>query len=119
MKPSELFFPIGWLALSKEQSEQIKSTLGKSVDAVPIYNVVAVGGADRYLPFVGVPGLVGVIIHYDSHPEPGLQGRQVIASLLDEMAQESEEGRVFAAHTKLMAPRRDEGRAAPEKSKSK
>lgn len=119
MKPSELFFPIGWLPLSKEQSSQIKSELGKEVDAVPLYNVVAIGGADRYLPLPGVPGLAGIVVHYGSGQDSAAPGGQVIASLLDEMAREADRGQVFAAHTKLMAPRSDEGRPDAPKPKSK
>jgi hypothetical protein len=116
MKTSEIFLQIGWLPLNKEQSAQISAEFGKNIDAVPLYNVVAIGAADRYLPVSGVPGLAGIVIHYGSAAEPG---SQVIASVLEEMARDADEGRVFAAHTKLMAPRNAEESKAAEAAKAK
>ncbi|AXV84034.1 hypothetical protein [Ralstonia solanacearum] len=111
MEPSELFFLVGRLELSEEQSAQIESELGKRIDSIPIYRVVAVSSTDQYLPVVGVPGIAGMIVHYGAQPEEAQRGGLLIASVLEEMANEVTEGRVFAAHSKLMAPRPDVGHA--------
>ncbi|SIT49041.1 Hypothethical protein [Paraburkholderia ribeironis] len=118
MESSELFFQLGRLSLTKEQSSQIESALGKSVESVPLFRVVAVSAEDRYVPLAGIPGVAGVIVHYGQQPEKK-EGGQVIASLLDEMAMESDVSPIFAAHTKLMAPHSDAERLESNRAKSK
>lgn len=118
MESSELFFQIGRLSLTKEQSSQIESALGKSVQSIPLFHVVAVSAEDRYVPLAGIPGIAGLIVHYGQQQEKPKEGEQIIASLLDEMAGESDVNPIFAAHTKLMAPRPPEAER-PESSKGK
>ena len=104
MAASELFFPVGSLDLSKEQSAEIKSAFGQEIDAIPLYRVVPESSGDRYVPLQGVPGLPGILVHYrDEGSAQG--GGKIIASVMSEMARGPEDPAVFAAHTKLMAPR--------------
>lgn len=103
MTASELFFPVGSLDLSEAQSAEIKSAFGHEMAAVPLYRVVPVSSSDRYVALEGVPGLPGILVHY--RDEAPAQGGKIIASVMVEMARAPDDSAVFAAHTKLMAPR--------------
>lgn len=107
----EMFFPMGSLSLTKEQSDQVHSALGKTVNSIPLFRVTAVVPEDRYVHIFGMPDLAGIVVHYGPQPSQEQRGGQVIASVLDEMV--SHPSAVFAAHTKLMAPREDVKRAPP------
>lgn len=117
MNSSEYFFPIGAITLSKEQSKRIKTALGKELVSLPVFQVAPACSSDRFIPLLDVPGLVGMTLHYapQSAPSP-VSGGQLIASILDEMAEDAGKNRIFAAHTKLMAPRPDEKGIEPGKS---
>ncbi len=117
MKAKELFLPMGWLSLSKEQSDKIKAELGKDVDKVPIYSVASVSDEDRYVAINGVPGLSGVIVHYGPQAEVEEPGRNLIAAVLGDIENEAQGAQVFAAHTKLLAARGEEPSAQPAESK--
>ncbi|VVE10634.1 hypothetical protein [Pandoraea terrigena] len=116
MAASELFFPVGSLDLSDAQSAEIKSAFGHDMAAVPLYRVVPVSSGDRYVPLQGVPGLPGILVHYQD--EDPVQGGKIIASVMAEMARGPDDSSVFAAHTKLMAPRAgsDAGKNGPPAS---
>jgi hypothetical protein len=118
MKAKELFLPIGWLDLSKEQAEKIKSELGKDIDKVPVYSVSSVSDSDCYVAINGVPGLSGVIVHYGPQAEVEEPGSNLIAAVLDDIEKEMEGGQVFAAHTKLLAARAESAGAKSAESKS-
>ncbi|GAB3628698.1 hypothetical protein PTE30175_00738 [Pandoraea terrae] len=119
MESSEFFLPVGSIELSKEQSAAIKAALGQDVNAVPIYRVVPMSSENHFLPLSGVPGLSGIVVHYGAGPSQEPAGAQVIASVIAEMANPPVEGEVFAAHTKLMAPRPDKERAADRPAQGK
>ncbi|MFJ2993217.1 hypothetical protein [Pandoraea sp. NPDC087047] len=120
MAASELFFPVGSLGLSKEQSAKIKTAFGHEVDSVPLYRVVPMSSEDRYVPLTDVPGLPGILVHYGDPKAP--DGANIIASVMSEMARGTDESAVFAAHTKLMAPHPEDSAAkarAPAAGKAK
>lgn len=120
MAASELFFPVGSLGLSKEQSAKIKTAFGHEVDSVPLYRVVPVSSDDRYVPLADVPGLPGILVHYGDAAASA--GANIIASVISDMARGTDDSAVFAAHTKLMAPHPDESAAkarAPAAGKAK
>ncbi|MDR3399194.1 MAG: hypothetical protein P4M06_16740 [Pandoraea sp.] len=115
MAASELFFPVGSLGLSKEQSAKIKTAFGHEVDSVPLYRVVPVSSGDRFVPLADVPGLPGILVHYGDANQgdaAALTGANIIASVISEMKRGADDSAVFAAHTKLMAPHPDESAAA-------
>lgn len=117
MKAKELFLPMGWLNLSKEQSDKIKAELGKDIDKVPIYSVASVSEEDRYVAINGVPGLAGVIVHYGEQAEVEEPGSNLIAAVLGDIEREAQGGQVFAAHTKLLAARGENPGGQPAQSK--
>lgn len=84
MNSSEGFFPAGWLALSSEQSAQIKAVLGKDVSAIPVYNVVPLGANNGYQPLNVVPGLACLVVHEFAQQQFDAQG--VPHALPDDLA---------------------------------
>jgi hypothetical protein len=105
MKKNELYIPVGWLSLTKDQSEQLESAGKKAISQLPIYSVVALAPEDQVLPVYGIPGLEAVILHYEKRiqSEKAIVGQNVIAALLKEVDAGGAQ-RPFVAHTKLVAP---------------
>ncbi|UOD31504.1 hypothetical protein INH39_07355 [Massilia violaceinigra] len=117
MNSSEVFFPAGWLALSSEQSAQIKSALGKDVSAVPVYNVVALAGNSGYQPLNVVPGLACLVVHEGARQQFGAQGESLRA-LPDDIGRESG-GSSFGRDARPMTHQGDDEAAKNAKLKQK
>jgi hypothetical protein len=111
MQTQEMYLPIGSISLTKEQSDQVKSSFDKELDSLPLFRVVPYSSADTYVQVVGVPGLVGIVAHYGPLTEEIRRGGEVIASLPANAASSAETGRPLAA--KPAAPQGDENRANP------
>lgn len=118
MNSSEVFFPAGWLALSSEQSAQIKSVLGKDVSAVPVYNVVALGANNGYQPLNVVPGLACLVVHEGAQQQSGAYGQQQ-GVLPDEMSRSSQDGYGTGADTRSMLRQGEDEAAKNAKLKAK
>ncbi|NHZ37232.1 hypothetical protein [Massilia rubra] len=117
MNSSEVFFPAGWLALSSEQSAQIKSVLGKDVSAVPVYNVVALAGNNGYQPLNVVPGLACLVVHEGARQQFGAHDESLRA-LPDDMGRESG-GSSFGRDARSMTHQGDDEAAKNAKLKQK
>ncbi|NHZ90839.1 hypothetical protein F2P45_17680 [Massilia sp. CCM 8733] len=118
MNSSEVFFPAGWLALSSEQSAQIKSVLGKNVSAVPVYNVVAMAGNSGYQPLNVVPGLACLVVHEGAQQPFGAQD-QSSRALPDDMGHESHGGSSFGTDARSIARQGEDEAAKNAKLKLK
>lgn len=118
MNSSEVFFPAGWLALSSEQSAQIKSVLGQDVSAVPVYNVISRGANNGYQPFNVVPGLACLVVHEDSYQQVGASGQQARA-LQGDMSRDAHDGSAVNPDARSMARQGDDDAARNAKLKTK
>ena len=104
MKPCELFSPLGWLKLDDTQIDALQQKFGSRFDAIPLFDVVAIGPADIYIPLSGLPGLSGVVVRYGPPSSAKPKPSRIVASLVEQMISGADRGEFFAAHSKLLAP---------------
>jgi hypothetical protein len=119
---SEGFFPAGWLALSSEQSAQIKAVLGKDVSAVPVYNVVARDANNGYQPLNVVPGLACLVVHEGAQRYGDAQAgvhADALRALPDDLARAAQDGVVAAADPRATARQGDDEAAKNARLKQK